>query len=233
MSLITLEECPAGAIALPADDDVAQDIIDEQEAWLARRIGLLVGDRTETFYVGLGETRGKLGLARYTDESRHRRRRRRSTPTLIRLIDRGAGVVRAYAAATPLVDRALRHGDLRAERRAARPQSRCTTCRAQAASRSRLHVRADRRLLVPAAPGPAPRSRRQRRAIVGLAPAEARPGSSRSAARPPGPDDPVINRPEPVDVSFAALLVHSLAIVTPVRRRPTTTTASPRPARRT
>ena len=68
MSLVTLEECRARpGIQLPADDGVAQDIIDEQEAWLARRIGTLVGDRTETFRVGLGGTSAKLGLARPTD----------------------------------------------------------------------------------------------------------------------------------------------------------------------
>ena len=65
--MITLSEARARGIPLPADDDVAQDIIDEQEAWLARRIGPLEGSRTETFRVGLGETSGKLGLSRPTD----------------------------------------------------------------------------------------------------------------------------------------------------------------------
>lgn len=64
--MITLSEARARAIQLPLDDGVAQDIIDEQEAWLARRIGPLEGSRTETFHVGLGATQGKLGLRRPT-----------------------------------------------------------------------------------------------------------------------------------------------------------------------
>jgi len=65
--MITLVEARDRGIELPADDVVAQDIIDEQEAWLARRIGPLEGPRTETFYVGVAATYGKLGLRRYTD----------------------------------------------------------------------------------------------------------------------------------------------------------------------
>jgi hypothetical protein len=66
--VITLSEARARGIALPADDAVAQDIIDEQEAWLARKLrGPLEGSRTETFHVGYGRTTGKLALARYTD----------------------------------------------------------------------------------------------------------------------------------------------------------------------
>jgi hypothetical protein len=66
--VITLEEARARGIALPADDAVAQDIIDEQEAWLARKLrGPLEGSRTETFHVGYNRTTGKLALARYTD----------------------------------------------------------------------------------------------------------------------------------------------------------------------
>jgi hypothetical protein len=64
---ITLADARARGISLPSDDDVAQDIIDEQAAWLARRIGLLEGERTETFYVGLSATHGTLGLRRPTD----------------------------------------------------------------------------------------------------------------------------------------------------------------------
>lgn len=68
MSVILLEEARARGIALPADDGVAQDIIDEQEAWLARQLrGPLEGSRTETFHVGYARTTGKLALARYTD----------------------------------------------------------------------------------------------------------------------------------------------------------------------
>jgi hypothetical protein len=100
VSLISVAQARSRGIALPADDDVAQDIIDEQEAWLARRIGLLTGSRTETFYVGVGETRGKLGLARYTDDVTLTDGNVAVDADTIRLVDRGAGVVRAYAAAT-------------------------------------------------------------------------------------------------------------------------------------
>ena len=100
MSLILVSEARARGIALPADDLVAQDIIDEQEAWLAQRIGLLTGSRTQTFYVGIGWTHGKLGLARYTDavtlvdggtavDSDH-----------FRLVDRGSAVHHTYSAAS-------------------------------------------------------------------------------------------------------------------------------------
>lgn len=64
---VTLEEVRARGIALPTDDDAAQAVIDEQEAWLARRIGPLEGERTEEFYVGRARTRDALGLRRYTD----------------------------------------------------------------------------------------------------------------------------------------------------------------------
>jgi hypothetical protein len=66
--VITLGEARARGIPLPADDVVAQDIIDEQKAWLVRKLrGPLEGSRTETFHVGYGRTTGKLALARYTD----------------------------------------------------------------------------------------------------------------------------------------------------------------------
>lgn len=65
--MITLSEARARGIPLPADDLVAQDIIDEQEAWLASRIGPLEGSRTETFFVGIPGTGGKLALRRSTD----------------------------------------------------------------------------------------------------------------------------------------------------------------------
>lgn len=65
--MITLGEARARNVSLPADDVVAQDIIDEQEAWLAARIGPLEGSRTETFFVGIPGTYGKLGLRRRTD----------------------------------------------------------------------------------------------------------------------------------------------------------------------
>lgn len=65
--MITVAEARARGLALPSDDDAAQDVIDEQEAWLAARIGPLVGERTETFWVGLGVSDGKLSLTRRTD----------------------------------------------------------------------------------------------------------------------------------------------------------------------
>ncbi len=99
MSLITLEEARARGVALPADDTAAQDVIDEQEAWLARRIGLLVGERTETFYVALSATSGKLGLARFTDSVDVTDGGVAVDPDLLRLIDRGSAIVYAYAAA--------------------------------------------------------------------------------------------------------------------------------------
>lgn len=98
MSLIALEDARARGVPLPADDDVAQDIIDEQEAWLAARIGLLVGERAETFYVGLAQSHGKLGLARFTDEVDVTDGGAAVGVDLIRLIDRGSAIVQAYAA---------------------------------------------------------------------------------------------------------------------------------------
>lgn len=68
MTLPTLEEYRGRGIALPADDLVAQDIVDGEEAWLARRLqGDLEGGRTETFHVGYGRSAGKLSLRRFTD----------------------------------------------------------------------------------------------------------------------------------------------------------------------
>jgi hypothetical protein len=78
-TVITLPDARVRVAGLPADDGVAQDVLDEVEAWLARRIGPLTGERTETFYVGGGasfagnyfptdphRSVGKLGLRRFT-----------------------------------------------------------------------------------------------------------------------------------------------------------------------
>lgn len=66
--MITVEEARARGIDLPADEDAAQALVDEQEAWLARRIGPLDEEITETFYVGAYRASDvKLGLRRYTD----------------------------------------------------------------------------------------------------------------------------------------------------------------------
>lgn len=96
--MIDLAEARLRGIPLPADDGAAQDIIDEQEAWLARRIGPLEGDRTETFYVGLASVTGKLGLRRYTDAVV-------VTDaglafTAFRLVDEGSAIVQVYSAAS-------------------------------------------------------------------------------------------------------------------------------------
>lgn len=98
MSLIILAEARARDIALPADDDAAQDIIDEQEAWLARKVGLLQGERTETFYVGQSATHGKLGLRRYTDSVVLTDAGAGVAADQFRLIDNGSSVVLAYIA---------------------------------------------------------------------------------------------------------------------------------------
>lgn len=93
MSVLTLEDARLRGLTLPADDGVAQDIIDEQEAWLARRIGLLVGARTETFYVGLGATTGKLALSRFTDDVDVTDGGAAVDAGRIRLVDRGSAVI--------------------------------------------------------------------------------------------------------------------------------------------
>lgn len=98
MSLVTIAQCRARGIALPADEVAAQDVIDEQEAYLARKIGPLTGLRTETFYVGLSATHGKLGLARYADEVVLTDGGSAVTTTHYRLIDNGAAVVRTDVA---------------------------------------------------------------------------------------------------------------------------------------
>lgn len=98
MSLIALADARARGIALPSDDAVAQDIIDEQEAWLARRIGPLEGDRTETFYTGLAATHGKLGLARYTDAVTVTDGGSAVDAANFRLVDNGSAIVFTYQA---------------------------------------------------------------------------------------------------------------------------------------
>jgi hypothetical protein len=64
--VVSLDEARGRGIPLPADDAAAQSIISEWEAWLARRIGPLDGNRTETFWVQYTSTRQKLSLRRYT-----------------------------------------------------------------------------------------------------------------------------------------------------------------------
>lgn len=100
MSQITVAQARARGIALPSDSAAAQAVIDEQEAWLARRIGQLVGSRTERFYVGPDETRGKLGLARYTDSVTITDGGSALATDQYRLVDRGSSVVKVYEAAS-------------------------------------------------------------------------------------------------------------------------------------
>lgn len=95
--MITLAEARARGIELPSDDAVAQDIIDEQESWLARRIGPLEGSRTETFYVGSGATHGKLALRRYTDAVAVTDAGAAVNTGHYRLIDDGSAIVRNYS----------------------------------------------------------------------------------------------------------------------------------------
>lgn len=96
MSEISLEDCRARGIGLPADDGAAQDIIDGEEAWLARRIGALVGARTERFFVGIGITIGKLGLRRYTDAVSLTDGGAVVNTATYRLIDLGSAVIHLY-----------------------------------------------------------------------------------------------------------------------------------------
>jgi len=95
--VITLFEARArGISALPVDDTAAQQILDEQEAWLARRIGPLEDERTETFYVGLRVTHGKLGLARYTAEVELTDGGTAVDEADFRLIDNGSAVIQTF-----------------------------------------------------------------------------------------------------------------------------------------
>lgn len=100
MALITIAQARARGVSLPADDTAAQDVIDEQEAWLARKIGALTGSRTETFYVGLSETRRKLGLRRPTTSVVVTDGGATVATDQYRLVDDGAAIARVYSAPT-------------------------------------------------------------------------------------------------------------------------------------
>lgn len=101
MSVITLDEARARGIALPADDDVAQDIIDGEEAWLSRKLGgPLEGSRTETFHVGYGRTPGKLALRRYTDAAVVVDGGATLATDQYRLVDAGSAIERLETAAS-------------------------------------------------------------------------------------------------------------------------------------
>jgi hypothetical protein len=100
VSLILLADARKRVPSLPADDTAAQNIINEQEAWLARRLGgPLTGERTETFWVA-GTARyipemkaGRLSLSRFTDEVAVVDNGVAVVSTSIRLIDRGSAVI--------------------------------------------------------------------------------------------------------------------------------------------
>lgn len=66
--VLLLEDARAAGIGAELSDTALQDAIDEQEAWLARRIGLLVGERTERFALAyMRPTTSELALQRPTD----------------------------------------------------------------------------------------------------------------------------------------------------------------------
>jgi len=107
-TVVNLSGARARVAGLPADDAVAQDLLDEQEAWLARRIGQLIGARTETFYVGGGasfagayfsdtphRSRGKLGLRRYTSAATVTDGGAAVDADQFTLIDNGSAIVRS------------------------------------------------------------------------------------------------------------------------------------------
>jgi len=98
--ILVLADARARGINLPADDGVAQDILDEQEAWLAQRIGPLTGSRTERFYVGLSFTREGLGLRRYTDAVTLTDGGSAVDAAYFRLVANGSAVVRTHDAPT-------------------------------------------------------------------------------------------------------------------------------------
>jgi hypothetical protein len=99
-TILVLADARARGITLPEDDDVAQDILDEVEGWLAGIIGPLTGSRTETFYVGVGETQGRLALRRPTDAVSLTDGGVAVTADHIRLIHDGSVIVRTYSAAS-------------------------------------------------------------------------------------------------------------------------------------
>lgn len=65
MSLLTLAEARA-LISTGLGDADFQGVIDREEAWLARRIGVLIGTRTQTFHVRDSDADDPLWLRRPT-----------------------------------------------------------------------------------------------------------------------------------------------------------------------
>lgn len=69
MSLLLPTEAQAANIGLELSVEALQDAIDEEEAWLARRIGPLEGERTQRFPLsGLSPTSSEVRLRRPTAE---------------------------------------------------------------------------------------------------------------------------------------------------------------------
>lgn len=68
MSLLTVDEAQAGGIGADLTTEALQAAIDEEEAWLARRIGPLTGERTERFpLAALRPQSSEIRLARPID----------------------------------------------------------------------------------------------------------------------------------------------------------------------
>jgi hypothetical protein len=101
-TVLVLADARARGVSLPADDDVAQDILDEVEAWLAARIGPLTGSRTETFYVGVAVTDGRLALRRTTDSVTLTDAGAVVSTNDYRLMPLSADIIRRYAAPSRL-----------------------------------------------------------------------------------------------------------------------------------
>lgn len=70
MSLLTLEAARAAGLGGSLGDVALQAAIDQEEAWLARRIGPLTGERTEFFpYPYSRPTSNQIRLRRPTDDT--------------------------------------------------------------------------------------------------------------------------------------------------------------------
>lgn len=204
MSTVLLSEARARpGISLPADDLVAQDIIDEQEAWLARRVGQLTGSRTETFFVGLSATHGKLALGRYTDAVAVADNGVTIDPSRIVLIDSGSAVLLGPAELTPwwqgpYVGVTYEPNDLDLVRKAIFDLLALTSTPVSGLSSEQIGSYS---YSTGQAGGSAVASTIQARALIAsaLLPKRDQLGVIRAVSRRVAADDPVINRPEARD----------------------------------